>query len=532
MLVCLLVVLLVGPRAVGDDAVLLKSRRFVPTAGVGNGLGDRKSAGADRIHVLLQLENIPSDEQRIALHGAGVNLLSYIPNRAWLSSIPLSDVERIATLPGVRAVTKIVPEDKIAPSLRERGVSAYSTTDAGGARLVAMFFGDVERNAALAVIREHGGRILTYSRRDNSAVFELPVEVLYDLATRDSVKWIDQHHASVDLNDGVRAATGVNAVQASPYDLAGREVAVGQWESRHPDANHVDLIGRVVNVDDGWPVGDHATQVAGTIVGDGSLLPERRYRGMAPAATLVSFHNWEDVTDLRTQYEDAIDQYDIDIANNSWGMVEWHVYRDYCAALDDIVRGAMGKRISIVCAAGNEGDWATIMSTAVGKNIVSVGAVNSDDRSLWPWSNKGPTEDGRLKPDMFANVYLDAAIDNNALVVPQEAVIDSGLRKLVFLAKGGGKFEPREVRLGVEGADNTFQVLSGLTEGDEVVTSAQFMFDSESRLREAIQKMLEAKTAPPAPSGDDLDMKDLDMQGASDLDMSDMTMDGTKEEKP
>jgi hypothetical protein len=314
----------------------------------------------------------------------------------------LSRVEQVASLPGVRALAKILPEDKIAPSLRTKGVSTYSTTKAGQARLAVMFFGDVELGAGMAVIREHGGRTLDRSDRDNSVVVEMPVEVLYDLASCDVVKWIDQHHASVDLNDGVRAAIGVNAVQASPYDLAGFEVVIGQWESRHPDPNHVDLIGRVVSVDDGHGVRDHATQVAGTMLGDGSLLADRRYRGMAPSATLVSFHNWDSVADLREQYEQAIDEYGIDIANNSWGKVEWHVYRDYSAALDDIVRGAMGKPVSIVCAAGNEGDWATIMSTAVGKNTVTVGAVYSDDRSLWPGSNKGPTGDGRIKPDVVS----------------------------------------------------------------------------------------------------------------------------------
>jgi len=94
--------------------------------------------------------------------------------------------------------------------------------------------------------------------------------------------------------------------------------------------------------------------------------------------------------------------YDIDIANNSWGKVEWHVYKDYAAALDAIVRGALGKPISMAWAAGNEGGWATILCTGVAKNVVTVGATNSDDDSLWPWSNKGPTEDGRIKPDVVA----------------------------------------------------------------------------------------------------------------------------------
>lgn len=134
-------------------------------------------------------------------------------------------------------------------------------------------------------------------------------------------------------------------------------------------------------------------------------------------------------------------------------------------------------------------------------------------------------EERLLKPDMYANVYIESLIDPAALVIPQEAVIDSGLRKVVFLSRGEGKFEPRQIKLGLEGGDNSFQVLEGLKEGDSIVTSAQFMFDSESRLREAIQKMLDARSGKSEElSADDLDMGDMKMDD-SDLDMSDLKMD-------
>ena len=134
-------------------------------------------------------------------------------------------------------------------------------------------------------------------------------------------------------------------------------------------------------------------------------------------------------------------------------------------------------------------------------------------------------KEGLLKPDMYANVYIESLIDPAALVIPQEAVIDSGLRKVVFVSRGEGKFEPRSVTLGLEGENSTFQVLEGLKEGENIVTSAQFMFDSESRLREAIQKMLDARTGKSDQlSADDLDMGDMKMDD-SDLDMSDLKMD-------
>ena len=78
-------------------------------------------------------------------------------------------------------------------------------------------------------------------------------------------------------------------------------------------------------------------------------------------------------------------------------------------------------------------------------------------------------------------------------VIPSQAVIRTGERNLVFIALGDGKFAPREVVLGAQGQDNQYQVLSGLKGDEQIVTSAQFLLDSESRLQEAIQKMLASR---------------------------------------
>ena len=96
-----------------------------------------------------------------------------------------------------------------------------------------------------------------------------------------------------------------------------------------------------------------------------------------------------------------------------------------------------------------------------------------------------------LKPQMYANIRLSARGERPVLVIPGSAVIRSGERNVVFVALDGGKFEPREVTLGMEGEDGYVQAASGVSEGEQVVTSAQFLIDSESRLQEAIQKMLD-----------------------------------------
>jgi RND family efflux transporter MFP subunit len=94
-----------------------------------------------------------------------------------------------------------------------------------------------------------------------------------------------------------------------------------------------------------------------------------------------------------------------------------------------------------------------------------------------------------LKPGMFATVELVADLAPSALLVPDSAVLRSGEKNTVFVALPGGKFEARTVALGLQAQDDMAQVLAGLSEGERIVTSGQFMLDSESQLREAIQKM-------------------------------------------
>ena len=95
-----------------------------------------------------------------------------------------------------------------------------------------------------------------------------------------------------------------------------------------------------------------------------------------------------------------------------------------------------------------------------------------------------------LKPNMYANVNLKVHMRDAVTVVPDDAILRTGTRDIVFVALGGGKFEPREVVLGVEGQGGLVQILTGVAPNDNVVTSAQFLLDSESRLKEAILKML------------------------------------------
>jgi Cu(I)/Ag(I) efflux system membrane fusion protein len=98
-----------------------------------------------------------------------------------------------------------------------------------------------------------------------------------------------------------------------------------------------------------------------------------------------------------------------------------------------------------------------------------------------------PNPDGRLKVDMYADVVFQTGVDQTPVIaVPTSALIDSGNRQVVLIAKGEGRFEPRLVKPGRRG-DGYTEILEGVNEGEEAVTSATFLIDAESNLKAALQ---------------------------------------------
>ncbi len=104
--------------------------------------------------------------------------------------------------------------------------------------------------------------------------------------------------------------------------------------------------------------------------------------------------------------------------------------------------------------------------------------------------------DGVLKPGMYADVMLERPL-GRVLTVPESAVMTTGTRSLVFVAKEGGRFEPREVKAGAR-VNAYYEIREGLEPGDQVVTQANFLVDSESRLKAALAGIAPGSAATPA----------------------------------
>ena len=103
-----------------------------------------------------------------------------------------------------------------------------------------------------------------------------------------------------------------------------------------------------------------------------------------------------------------------------------------------------------------------------------------------------PNAAGKLRSGMYATVHFTPVMAHDVVSVPALALLRTGERNLVVVALGDGRFAPREVEVGAQG-DDVVEIRAGLEAGDEIVTSSQFLIDSESNLREAIQKLLAKK---------------------------------------
>jgi Cu(I)/Ag(I) efflux system membrane fusion protein len=121
-----------------------------------------------------------------------------------------------------------------------------------------------------------------------------------------------------------------------------------------------------------------------------------------------------------------------------------------------------------------------------GKVVYIYPALNPETRTV-KVRFEFPNPHERLKPEMYANVEIKVQLGRK-LVVPDGAIIDTGMRQLAIIDRGSGYFEPREVKVGAK-VDNYYEVISGLKAGERVVTSANFLIDSESKLKEAMGGM-------------------------------------------
>lgn len=382
------------------------------------------------------------DTEKASLKASGLTLLSYVSdnsyfatvNAARLNSNDITAVEALTSIRPIERAWKLHP-DLFNGTIQPWSVVAQAKPGAIDSNpMVAayiMFHPDVDYDGeALAVLARHGAAVVSSLEIVNGAVIELPFESIKALADADEVMWIEPPLPKFsELNAENRVITGANTAQAAPYNLNGAGVTVLVYDGGRSNIDHVDLVGRSINLPgDTSSISDHATHVSGTIGGGG--VANANNKGMAPGVNIVNAgfqfgggqgFLYTDPGDLIADYTAAVNTRGADIANNSIGNntesngfpCAWQ--GDYGVTdtiIDAIARGSInGQPFRIVWAAGNErqgsrcdvegfGDYYSSGPPANAKNHITVGALNSNNDSMTSFSSWGPSDDGRMRPDI------------------------------------------------------------------------------------------------------------------------------------
>jgi subtilisin family serine protease len=404
-------------------------------------------------HVILRLDGPADAARREALAAHGIELQGQLDGGAWIARMPPDlDGDPLDELP-IADIGTLEPAAKLAPSLadgepprhalvatraadrapidgprRDDDPSTVPAAEAGYAVAVYVeMHRDVALDPALARLeRASGARVLGRLHSLGGALLLVEPGAWMRIAADEDVKWIEPASPALGtLADGLRASLGVDALRAAVSDLDGSGVGVVLYDGGVLCETQPDLGGRVVLGEEG-PVSTHATHVAGILGGSGGA-SDGRYRGVAPGVEVLSYYYescrplclYGNPQDLEEDYAEAIALHDADFASNSLGSnIAMNGYAcdlegDYevtARLVDAIAAGSLGRPFASFWAIGNErqgdarcGDgYGTTGIPATAKNGIVVGSIDSDTGLVSDFSSFGPTDDGRLRPDVVA----------------------------------------------------------------------------------------------------------------------------------
>jgi hypothetical protein len=415
--------------------------------------------GEAQRRMVVQLDSIPTQEQRANLAAKGVNLGSFVGGTSFLATVSEAAAAPGGGVESLRALQPIPFEAKIQKDLlQERvydwmvidnGVQEGKLVDADRARdpIVAinvMFHRDVDMaGEARFAVESVGAKVIESIDGAGLMVVQIPNSRVKALASLDQVQWTEAplpQFTETNANSGAR--TGAYAAQAAPYNLNGAGVKVLVYDGGQIRTTHQAFQGRaVVGVGDTSASSDHSTHVGCTVAGAGGVVAGLS-SGMAPGANIISYgfqvpgglsagFLFQTVGDLESDYSTAVATYGAEITTNSIGTntapngfpCDWEGdYGNTSQLIDRLVRGtpglSNGQPLRVVWANGNERQTATCNDPnpniptgyhktappSCAKNHITVGAVDGTTtaEAMSTFSSWGPSDDGRMKPDISA----------------------------------------------------------------------------------------------------------------------------------
>jgi hypothetical protein len=372
------------------------------------------SAESQEQRLIVSFDKVPNKTERERLEqDKNIEFLSYASNKGWIVKAEKSSLNKLETLETV-LVADYRPEYKLGQEMMENGLMNRSLNGDGTANLSVEFFEDVTKGKQRRIIEKHG-KVVEEPAFGNRWKIRTSSDSYMDLTEVGEVKRIENRRADIQaLNDVSREVISANRLRQNPFNLTGNGFTASMWDTGWA-GNHTDLRSKTTIGDrgacDNCKVMEHATHVAGTMLGAGHLNPD--LKGVAPEADLIS-HEFYTTNAFAENMNESIRQNNSILSQNSYGKKittrsEMGDYDQISEFFDHLVReNANVPRTTVVFAAGNERtQWSVDYNTtasfgSTAKNTITVGAVD-DNSDMTSYSSWGPTDDGRIKPDVVAD---------------------------------------------------------------------------------------------------------------------------------
>lgn len=364
----------------------------------------------------VQFESMPLQAQRMQMEQEGLHFLAYLPVNTYMVAFPLSyDRSRLATF-GVRSVLAAIPSQKVSRDIAG-GFQDWAVKEKGTADVVVKYHRNLSLNAVLTAAARLG-QVQSHFAKNSTITLRISDRDLLRLANEPWVYFVNSLAApSVPDDTRGRSLHRTNMIASDyttgrQYDGTGVTVAVADDGVVGP---HIDFQGRLTNFAVN-PGGFHGDMCSGIYAGAGNLDPTKK--GMASGASLYSF----DISNY-PQIINAVDNF------NNYGMVisstsysqGCNVYSADTEFGDDLLN--QNTQLQAVFSGGNNGSgdcsygagagWGNITGGyKQGKNVIACGNLDALE-VLDPSSSRGPSADGRIKPDICSNGRDQETTDEN-----------------------------------------------------------------------------------------------------------------------
>jgi len=420
----------------------LRSRRFAPPRGAEQAFLNDLAASSTGLHALIQLNEPPGDQacnDLTNLVPKGVTELYRVYRRTHVAFVTKSFSPTDSLVAAcLRWVGRILPQDRTHPTVLAGAYPDWADNGDGTVKLLARFMPDVSASSAETILNSLVVSHTAYA--DDAWAVVISKTQVTALTQQDAIRWLRPGpNPGLIINDSTRSDLFVDDVQNASISgstitykgLDGSGVTVGVFDNGS-DATHPDLNPNMLTTPG---QNDHGTHVAGIIAGTGGLSSSAggsayQWRGMAPGAKLAGYISGWDGSEMN----EALNTYNIEVSNHSYVMTCGD-YDGDAEDVDALVRGDYTYSGSTlpshltVWAAGNQGTSAqycrqdssdsttgprgyySILSPA--KNVLTVGAVQtSSNYELKSFSSRGPTWDGRVKPDVMGIGCAKSTVPN------------------------------------------------------------------------------------------------------------------------